>query len=51
MKFGLILRLKHFPNNETGSKTDRLYKISKLLNAANKVFKNTHSISEMKTVD
>lgn len=41
-KFELILRFWHFENNDSADKTDRLYKISKLLNLSNNVLKNMH---------
>ena len=39
-KFELILRFWHFENNNSAVKTDRLYKIRKLLNIANNIIKN-----------
>lgn len=41
-KFELILRFWHFENNDSADKTDRLYKIRKLLNIANDIFKDVH---------
>ncbi|KAL4101274.1 hypothetical protein QTP88_021294 [Uroleucon formosanum] len=50
-KFELILRFWHFENNNSADKTDRLYKIRKLLNMANDRFKNVHQPGEIIAVD
>ncbi|KAL4103566.1 hypothetical protein QTP88_018927 [Uroleucon formosanum] len=50
-KFELILRFWHFENNNSANKTDRLYKIRKLLNMANDRFKNVHQPGEIIAVD
>lgn len=50
-KFELILRFWHFENNDSADKTDRLYKIRKLLNIANDIFKNVHQPGEIIAID
>ncbi|XP_050056244.1 piggyBac transposable element-derived protein 5-like [Aphis gossypii] len=50
-KFELILRFWHFEDNETANKTDRLYKVRKLLNMANDLVKNIHKPGEIIAVD
>lgn len=50
-KFELILRFRHFENNDSADKTDRLYKIRKLSNIANDIFKDVHQHREIIAVD
>lgn len=50
-KFELILRFWHFENNDSADKTDRLYKIRRLLNLSNNVFKSMHQPGEIIAVD
>ncbi|XP_026819540.1 piggyBac transposable element-derived protein 4-like [Rhopalosiphum maidis] len=50
-KFELILRFWHFEDNETADKTDRLYKVRKLLNMANDLVKNINKPGEIIAVD
>lgn len=50
-KFKLILQFWHFENNDSVDKTDQLYKIRKLLNIANDIFKNEHQPGEIIAID
>lgn len=50
-KFELVLRFWHFENNDSANKTDQLYKIRKLLNIANDIFKNVHQHGKIIVVD